>query len=126
MKKKIVKVVGAIAVSLALLVAMAGCTPANNRAYALNTMRNAGLSSRAVKFFDCVGYRESRWRENVVSPTNDRGLFQINAIHAGQFRQVTGKNYYTHAIRRKENVQYTIWLFRKAGASPWRGHTCRY
>ena len=128
-KNRVIKSIVAIIVAMGITISLAGCfpsTPQGNRNYAMHAMRQAGLSSRATKFFDCVGYRESRWQEKAVSRTNDRGLFQINAVHATQFRQVTGHNYYTGALDRVQNTKYTIWLYKKVGVSPWKGHTCRF
>lgn len=116
-----------IALSILVFISTA-CTPAQNRSYALNEFRKAGASEQTVRYFDCVGYRESRWQANAThknsNGTYDLGLFQINSIHQSKFAQVTGHDYWKYATNPKYNVQYAIYLWRVAGTSPWRGPGC--
>jgi hypothetical protein len=113
---------------LALVIALGACTPHQCRMYSLDQFRRAGLSQSAIDKFDCIGYRESRWQSGAKHKNRngswDIGLFQINSVHQTQFQQVTGKNYWDYATNFKYNVQYTIWLYRQAGFSPWNGPGC--
>ena len=74
-------------------------------------------------------YRESRY-QNAASHLNtngtvDRGLFQINSIHAVRWRQVTHTSYWTQWKNPYLNARYALSLYRVAGLSPWRGGCLR-
>lgn len=61
---------------------------------------------------------ESGMNPNAVSPTNDHGLFQINAVHRNEFEAVTGASW--SAIYDPElNTKYAHHLWSQQGWSPW-------
>ncbi len=61
---------------------------------------------------------ESNLNPRAVSPTNDHGLFQINAVHRGQFESVTGAPW--SAVYDPEvNTRYARWLYGQQGWGPW-------
>lgn len=61
---------------------------------------------------------ESSYDPRAVSPTDDHGLFQINAVHRGQFEAVTGAPW--SAVYDPElNTRYARWLYGQQGWSPW-------
>ncbi len=74
-------------------------------------------SQEAVRIADC----ESRMNPHAVSPTNDHGLFQINAVHRADFERVTGQPW-SMVYDSYWNTYYAKWLFDQQGWGPW---TCR-
>lgn len=64
---------------------------------------------------------ESHMNPGAVSRTNDHGLFQINAVHAGSFSQVTGQPW-DAVYDAHWNTLYAKWLFDRQGWQPW---SCR-
>ena len=68
-----------------------------------------------------VAYCESKMDPGAVSPTNDHGLFQINAVHRGQFEAVTGQPW-SEVYNPFWNSVYAKWLYDQEGWSPW---TCQ-
>lgn len=66
-----------------------------------------------------VAHCESRMDPNAVSPTNDHGLFQINAVHRAQFEAVTGEPWVTHRYSPFQNTNYAKWLYDQQGWGPW-------
>ncbi len=66
-----------------------------------------------------IAYCESNMNPNAVSPTNDHGLFQINAVHRGQFEAVTGQPWVTHRYNSYWNTVYANWLYNQQGWGPW-------
>lgn len=65
---------------------------------------------------------ESELNPNAVSPTNDHGLFQINAVHRAAFSRVTGLAW-SHVYDAYANARYARDLYNRQGWSPW---TCRW
>lgn len=61
---------------------------------------------------------ESGWNPNAVSRTNDHGLFQINAVHAGTFTQVTGAPW-SQIYDPELNTIYAKYLYDQSGWGPW-------
>ena len=96
----------------ALLVGGA-CTP--NEAIAVLFQDNAGSATRVA---EC----ESGMDPGAVSPTNDHGLFQINAVHQQQFEQVTGQPW-SSVYDPYWNTYYAKWLYDNQGWGPW---ACRH
>lgn len=76
-----------------------------------------GSAPAATRIATC----ESRMDPGAVSPTNDHGLFQINAVHRGQFEAVTGQAW-SQVYDPYWNTVYAKWLYDQQGWSPW---TCR-
>ena len=70
-----------------------------------------------------IAHCESNMNPSAVSPTNDHGLFQINAVHRADFERVTGKPWITHRYYPIWNVYYASWLYKQQGWAPW---TCSY
>lgn len=64
---------------------------------------------------------ESNMDPNAVSPTNDHGLFQINAIHRSAFSQVTGRPW-AEIYNPVWNARFAKHLYDSQGWRPW---TCR-
>lgn len=64
---------------------------------------------------------ESEMNPHAVSPTNDHGLFQINAVHRGDFERVTGQPW-SMVYDPYWNSHYAKWLYDQQGWGPW---TCR-
>lgn len=71
-------------------------------------------ASEAIRIADC----ESGMNPNAVSPTNDHGLFQINAVHRGQFEAVTGAPW-SSVYDPELNTIYARYLYGQQGWSPW-------
>lgn len=62
---------------------------------------------------------ESGGNPNAVSPTNDHGLFQINATYnRADFERVTGQPW-SMVYDPGTNVRYAAWLFGQRGWQPW-------
>jgi hypothetical protein len=61
---------------------------------------------------------ESTMNPGAVSATNDHGLFQINAVHRGQFEAVTGQPW-SAVYDPYWNTVYAKWLYDHQGWSPW-------
>ena len=95
------------------VLAGAACTPHQQIAVLFN-----GNAESATRVANC----ESRMDPNAVSPTNDHGLFQINAVHRGDFERVTGQPW-AKVYDSYWNTYYAKWLFDRKGWGPW---TCRY
>lgn len=63
---------------------------------------------------------ESGFNPNAKSPTNDHGIFQINApSHSRQFPNVTGSAFYNGVYNPWENAEYARYLYNQAGWGPW-------
>lgn len=65
-----------------------------------------------------VAWCESRLDPGAVSPTNDHGLFQINAVHRGQFEAVTGAPW-SSVYDPELNTTYARYLYGQQGWGPW-------
>lgn len=75
------------------------------------------VAGQATKIATC----ESRMDPNAVSPTNDHGLFQINAVHRADFERVTGQPW-SSVYDPYWNTKFARHLFDQQGWGPW---TCR-
>lgn len=62
---------------------------------------------------------ESGMNPNAVSSTNDHGLFQINAVHAGDFQAVTGVSFSSGVYDPELNTIYARHLHAQQGWGPW-------
>lgn len=65
-----------------------------------------------------VAHCESTMNPGAVSPTNDHGLFQINAVHREEFTRVTGQPWSSIYDARWNSV-YARHLYATQGWSPW-------
>ncbi len=102
-------------VGLLVIAVLAGtaCTPQ----FAINTIFWNADPGAATRVAQC----ESKMDPNAVSATNDHGLFQINAVHRGEFEQVTGQPW-SAVYDPYWNTVFAKWLFDTQGWGPW---TCR-
>lgn len=115
-------------VAAALLV-LPSCTPDENRSIGLGAFARAGASPATLRRVDCIMFRESRYTDNARHRNRngswDLGLFQINSVHAAQFKRVTGYDYWSTATNPFLNAEYAVDLWRRAGLSPWAGGCLR-
>lgn len=96
------------------LTAVSACTP---QQWIATHFDSAGQTDSATRVATC----ESNLDPNAVSPTNDHGLFQINAVHRADFERVTGQPW--SAVYHPEyNAMFARWLFDQQGWGPW---TCK-
>jgi hypothetical protein len=72
------------------------------------------LAPEATKIARC----ESGLRPTAVSPTDDHGLFQINAVHKANFTTVTGQPW-SEIYNPMMNTRYAKWLYDRQGWAPW-------
>lgn len=80
---------------------------------------NTALGAQARRVAQC----ESGMNPNAKSPTNDHGLFQLNApSHSRQFDNVTGSPFYNGVYNAYENAEYARYLYNQQGWGPW---SCR-
>ena len=89
------------------------CTP--NESIAIIFGDAAGSATRVA---EC----ESKMDPGAVSPTNDHGLFQINAVHRRDFEAVTGQPW-SAVYDPYWNTVFAKHLFDTQGWGPW---TCRH
>jgi hypothetical protein len=75
------------------------------------------VAPQATKIAQC----ESGLRPNAVSPTNDHGLFQINAVHKAEFSRITGQPW-SAVYNPVHNTRYAKVLYDRQGWAPW---TCK-
>jgi len=73
---------------------------------------------------DQVATCESNYSNLALNDKNkngsqDRGVFQINSVHATQFKQVTGHDYTIFAHDTSDNVKFAKWLWDHSGPSAW-------
>ena len=61
---------------------------------------------------------ESQMNPTAVSPTNDHGLFQINAVHRPEFERVTGQPW-SKVYDARWNTVYARHLYDSQGWRPW-------
>lgn len=93
------------------LFAVSACTPQD---WVNVHFSSAGQIDNASKIVRC----ESNFDPNAVSPTNDHGLFQINAIHRADFERVTGQPW-SKVYDPHFNSLFARWLFDQQGWHPW-------
>jgi hypothetical protein len=74
--------------------------------------RWVGWPEYALGQLAAIMMRESSGRERALSPTNDRGLTQINACNAGMWQRVMHCSYWTHAFVAECNLRFALYLFR--------------
>lgn len=80
---------------------------------------NTALGAQARRVAQC----ESGMNPSAKSPTNDHGLFQLNApSHSSNFPRVTGSPFYNGVYNPYENAEYARNLYNQQGWSPW---TCK-
>lgn len=77
---------------------------------------NGSLGDRAVQIAQC----ESNLIPTAKSPTNDHGVFQINApSHYNNWDNVTGMAWSPNVYHASYNARYARWLYDQQGWSPW-------
>ena len=96
------------------LLAVSACSPQH---WITTHFDNVGQVDNANKIVRC----ESNFDPGAVSPTNDHGLFQINAVHRADFERVTGQPW-SKVYDAQYNAMYARWLYDQQGWSPW---TCK-
>ena len=104
---------GRAALFVGALLVGGACTPQHY----INTVFGASQDSASR-----IAWCESKMDPGAQSPTNDHGLFQINAVHRGQFEAVTGQPW-SAVYDPYWNTVYAKWLYDQEGWSPW---TCRH
>lgn len=66
---------------------------------------------------------ESGWSPQALNQntngSQDRGVFQINSVHAAQFVAVTGHPYEIFAHDPSDNIKFAKWLYDHSGFEPW-------
>ena len=78
------------------------------------------LGDQAVRVAQC----ESRLDPQAVSPTNDHGVFQLNAPSwARRFEQVTGQPWNPDVYHAEANARFARWLVEETGG--WSHWACR-
>lgn len=97
-----------------------GASPRNASYYHIREHFGAGrLGDQAVRVAEC----ESKLSPTAKSPTNDHGVFQLNApSHQRRFPQVTGVAWSPNVYHASYNAQYARWLYDQLGWQPW---TCK-
>lgn len=69
----------------------------------------------AERIFTCEsGLRPEALGQN-TNGTQDRGVAQINSVHARQFEQVTGVPYEIGAHDTNLNIQFAAWMYNRQG-----------
>lgn len=101
----------AIIVAFGLVLGLGACSPTDKGVRHFPSSQHANAK--------CIVKHESGGDPNARSITNDHGLFQINAVHAADFRRVTGKSFYNGVYDPSANGQYARWLWNKQGWRPW-------
>ncbi|MCU1455678.1 MAG: C-type lysozyme/alpha-lactalbumin family [Acidimicrobiales bacterium] len=116
-------------VAVLVALSLAGCTPEQNRQIGLDAFRKVKASARDLTTVDCIMYRESRYQSDALhynsNGTVDRGLFQINSVHAADWRTVTGQDYLQTWHNPAINARYAADLYRRYGLGPWGGSCSR-
>ena len=102
-----------VAVFAIALLGGAACTPQQQIASVFGPQ--AGEAER-------IAHCESTMNTGAVSPTNDHGLFQINAVHERKFVEVTGQPWHM-VYDGFWNTVYAKYLYDTQGWQPW---SCRY
>ena len=103
----------ALAFATIALLAGAACTP---------QQQIAAVFGSDHKSAEEVAWCESRLDPGAVSPTNDHGLFQINAVHQRKFVEVTGQPWHM-VYDGFWNTVYAKYLYDTQGWQPW---SCRW
>lgn len=102
---------------LAILV-LTACTP--QQAVALHFGDNPALHQQAKAIVACE--TGGTWDPYAVSPTNDHGIFQINATyHRAAFERFTGQPW-SKVYDPQWNAAYARHLYNTSGWRPW---SCR-
>lgn len=109
----------AVAALVAVLVFTA-CTPDDAIRLTFGNPEAGGSPALEAQAHRVVGC-ESEHTPTAVSPTNDHGLFQVNAIHRRRFRQVTGQPW-SAVYDPFWNAVFAKRLHDERGWGPW---TCR-
>lgn len=97
-----------------------GASPRNAGYYHVREHFGTGrLGDQAVRVVAC----ESDFQPRATSPTNDHGLFQLNAPSwRYRFEQVTGEPWNPDVYHADANARFARWLYEQSGWRPW---TCR-
>jgi hypothetical protein len=98
--------------ALGLTLVLGACSPQ----HWINTVFQAEAPA-ATRVATC----ESGMNPTAISPTNDHGLFQINAVHRADFTRVTGQPW-SAVYDARYNTQYAQHLYSTQGWRPW---TCK-
>lgn len=77
-----------------------------------------GQDNQLVHEANVIAECESKFDPGAVSPTDDHGVFQINAVHREQFEQVTGQPW-SEVYDPYWNAVYAKWLHDREGWGPW-------
>ena len=109
------------------LATLASCTPGEAIDLTFGRWHGPHVAAQARRVAGCESGRDGRSFHLVNpaarSPTNDHGLFQINAYyHAHQFEVVTGQPW-SRIYEPFWNAVYAKWLYDQQGWRPW---TCRW
>ena len=94
---------------LGVTLALGACSPQHH----INAIFGSAAPA-ATRIATC----ESGMNPTAVSPTNDHGLFQINAIHRDEFTRVTGQPW-SSIYDPHWNSVYARHLYATQGWSPW-------
>lgn len=76
-----------------------------------NRLRQENLSSLYKKFYD-IAFCESGWQTEIISSTDDVGIFQINLAAHGRSIEYWQDPY--------ENIEYALELYNKNGFRDWK------
>lgn len=113
-----------LAIAAALVLTATACTPAEAVWITFGHNGSPELHRQAVRVAGCEsgnGGDFTTVNPGAVSPTNDHGLFQINAVHRRRFEAVTGQPW-SAVYDPFWNAVYARWLYDQRGWRPW---TCR-
>lgn len=69
----------------------------------------------------CVIRHESSGNPYAVSPSNDHGILQVNAVHRRAFEALTGKPFFPNIYNPVLAGQYGRQLWDQQGWRPWVG-----
>jgi len=58
---------------------------------------------------------QSSGRERALSPTNDRGLTQINGCNAGLWQRVMRNSYYVYSFVAEQNLRFALYIWKSQG-----------
>ncbi len=82
---------------------------------ALNRLGELGATPFELRTFGCIAWFESRNNPWAVSPTNDRGIFQINGVHRAKY---VGRDIFDLTV----NAEVAWQVYQSAGFRAWTVH----